>query len=35
VFVAVLLAAWHVAVHRQPAHLLPDPLQVAGGLAIG
>jgi NitT/TauT family transport system permease protein len=29
VFAAVLLAAWHIAVHRQAVHLLPDPLQVA------
>jgi NitT/TauT family transport system permease protein len=31
VLTAVLLAGWHVAVHRQPNHLLPDPLQVARG----
>jgi NitT/TauT family transport system permease protein len=31
VFAAVLLAAWHIAVHRQPARLLPDPWQVARG----
>lgn len=30
---AVLLVAWTVAVHRQAAGLLPDPLQVLGGLA--
>jgi NitT/TauT family transport system permease protein len=30
-FAVVLLAAWHIAVHRQPNHLLPDPLQVARG----
>ncbi len=30
-FAAVLLAAWHIAVHRQSVHLLPDPLQVARG----
>jgi len=29
--VAVLLAAWHIAVHRQAVHLLPDPWQVARG----
>jgi NitT/TauT family transport system permease protein len=31
VFAALLLVVWHLAVHRQPAHLLPDPLQVAHG----
>jgi NitT/TauT family transport system permease protein len=30
-FAAVLLAAWHIAVHRQAAHILPDPWQVARG----
>jgi NitT/TauT family transport system permease protein len=30
-FAAVLLVAWHIAVHRQSVHLLPDPLQVARG----
>jgi len=28
IFVAVLLVAWYVAVHRQTVHLLPDPVQV-------
>lgn len=27
-FAAVLLVLWHIAVHRQAVHLLPDPLQV-------
>jgi NitT/TauT family transport system permease protein len=31
-FIAVLLVAWHVAVTRQPVHLLPTPLAVARGI---
>ncbi len=30
-FIALLLVVWHLAVQRQALHLLPDPLQVAGG----
>ena len=30
-FIIFLLGAWYIAVHRQADHLLPDPLQVAGG----
>jgi NitT/TauT family transport system permease protein len=30
--IAVLLVLWHVAVVRQPAHLLPTPLAVAAGI---
>ncbi len=31
VFVFLLLTVWHIAINRQVVHLLPDPLQVAGG----
>ncbi|MEQ1948893.1 MAG: ABC transporter permease [Bryobacteraceae bacterium] len=31
--IAALLAAWHIAITRQPAHLLPTPLEVARGIA--
>ena len=30
--IAVLLVLWHVAVVRQPAHLLPTPFAVAAGI---
>lgn len=30
-FIVILLGVWHIAVNRQPVHLLPDPLQVATG----
>jgi NitT/TauT family transport system permease protein len=32
-FIAVLLAAWHIAVSRQPVHLLPTPWAVMLGFA--
>jgi NitT/TauT family transport system permease protein len=32
-FIAVLLAAWHIAIARQPVHLLPTPLAVLLGIA--
>ena len=32
IFVGLLLLAWQVAIDRQPLHLLPSPIQVAGGL---
>lgn len=32
-FIGLLLLAWYIAIARQPAHLLPDPLQV--GAAFG
>jgi NitT/TauT family transport system permease protein len=32
IFIAVLLAAWHVAVRQQSVHLLPTPLGVARGI---
>ena len=32
IFIGVLLAAWQIAIDRQPLHLLPSPIQVAGGL---
>lgn len=32
-FIAVLLLAWQIAVRYDPAHLLPGPWQVVGGLA--
>jgi NitT/TauT family transport system permease protein len=32
-FIAVLLVIWQLAVSRQPQHILPTPLEVAGGLA--
>jgi NitT/TauT family transport system permease protein len=32
VFISVLLVAWQFAASRQPVHLLPDPVQVGGGL---
>jgi NitT/TauT family transport system permease protein len=32
-FIAVLLAAWHIAAGRQTAHILPQPLAVAAGIA--
>src|ERR1700677_2537448 len=33
VFIAILLAAWQVAVSRHPVHILPGPWGVAGGIA--
>jgi NitT/TauT family transport system permease protein len=32
-FIAVLLVFWQIAVHREPAHLLPGPVEVARGIA--
>ena len=32
VFVAILLVAWQIAVTRHPAHILPGPLEVLGGV---
>ncbi|MGH9530360.1 MAG: ABC transporter permease [Terriglobales bacterium] len=32
-FIAILLAAWQVAVDRHPAHILPGPWGVVGGIA--
>ena len=32
-FITVLLALWYVAAHRQTVRLLPDPLEVARGIA--
>jgi NitT/TauT family transport system permease protein len=31
-FAAVLLVVWQIAINRQPAHLLPSPLEVLGAL---
>jgi NitT/TauT family transport system permease protein len=33
VFIAVLLAAWQIAVSRHPDHILPGPWGVVGGIA--
>jgi NitT/TauT family transport system permease protein len=32
-FIAFLLVAWQIAIERQSVHLLPGPLEVAGGFA--
>jgi NitT/TauT family transport system permease protein len=31
-FIAILLAVWQIAIDRHPVHLLPDPVEVAGGI---
>lgn len=33
IFIAILLIAWEVAIRKQPAHLLPGPWGVVGGIA--
>jgi NitT/TauT family transport system permease protein len=30
-FILLLLAGWYAAIHAQTVHLLPDPIEVAGG----